>query len=246
MHYTAGASAESSIASLTSASSQASAHLVVGRDGAITQLVDFNRKAWHAGRSRWEGRSGVNAFSIGIELDNAGKLDGGPGAWRTWFGRSVSDDEVLEARHRNGGPVCGWHRYPEPQIEVAVSLACSLVDHYGLTDIVGHEDVAPSRKTDPGPAFPLASVCSAAMGRRDDGPELYETTTALNIRGGPSTDYEKLEASPLAEGTVLESHGASGVWHEVDVLTGRDGPPELSGWVHGRYLRRLRAEPAPA
>ena len=74
MHYTAGSSAESAVAWLCNPEAKASAHLVIGRDGSITQLAAFNRSAWHAGQSRWAGRNSLNAFSIGIELDNAGKL----------------------------------------------------------------------------------------------------------------------------------------------------------------------------
>ena len=71
MHYTAGASAESSIDWLTNPDARASAHVLIARDGGITQLVPFDRRAWHAGRSRWKDRTGLNGWSFGIELDNA-------------------------------------------------------------------------------------------------------------------------------------------------------------------------------
>ena len=96
MHYTAGASAESSVDWLTNPDAKASAHLVVSRAGEITQLVAFNRKAWHAGVSRWAGRNGVNSFSIGIELANSGVLNRQGGGWRTEWGAEVDDAEVIE------------------------------------------------------------------------------------------------------------------------------------------------------
>ncbi len=71
-HYTAGRSATSSINWLTNPESKASAHLVLARDGTITQLAPFNIKTWHAGLSHWDGLSGLNSSSIGIEMDNAG------------------------------------------------------------------------------------------------------------------------------------------------------------------------------
>ncbi len=75
MHYTAGSSAEGSVSWMCNPAAKAAAHLVIGRDGSLTQLAPFNRITWHAGKSEWEGRSGLNGFSIGIELDNAGKLE---------------------------------------------------------------------------------------------------------------------------------------------------------------------------
>ena len=75
MHYTAGWSAEGSITWLTNKESKVSAHLVIARDGTITQLVPFNKKAWHAGPSVYDGYKNLNSHSIGIALDNAGWVE---------------------------------------------------------------------------------------------------------------------------------------------------------------------------
>ena len=182
MHYTAGASAESSIRHLTKSGAKASAHLVIGRDGSITQLVPFNRVAWHAGRSRWNGLGGLNQHSIGIELDNAGPLEGGTGSWRSWFGRTYPNDEVLTATHKFESIERGWHTYPEVQLAAALEAAEAIVEHYDLIDVLGHEDIAPERKTDPGPAFPMENFRSNLIGRADDDFELFKTTAALTAR----------------------------------------------------------------
>jgi N-acetylmuramoyl-L-alanine amidase len=73
LHYTAGRNAESSVESLCTKKPQgnASAHIVLGRDGRIIQLAAFNTVTWHAGVSQWNGINGLNPFSIGIEMDNA-------------------------------------------------------------------------------------------------------------------------------------------------------------------------------
>ena len=170
MHYTAGASAESSIDWLTDPAARASAHLVIGRDGSMTQLVAFNRKAWHAGPSSWQGRPSLNGWSIGIELDNHGPLERVAGGWRTEWGTDVDDSQAVEAAHRSGGPVRGWHAFSEVQLDAALRAATVLAQHYGLRDVLGHDDVAPARKLDPGPAFPMRSFRGAVLGRRDDGP----------------------------------------------------------------------------
>ena len=162
IHYTAGGSAAGAISWLTNRAAKASAHLVIGRDGAVTQLASFTQRTWHAGRSAWAGLKGLNSHSIGIELDNRGPLNGSEGAWH-FHGRPVPDEEVLVAQHANGGPTRGWHRFPDLQIEKALDVARVLVAHYGLRDVVGHDEIAPDRKTDPGPAFPITGFRRLAL-----------------------------------------------------------------------------------
>ena len=237
VHFTRGASAESSINWLTDRRARASAHLVIARDGTVTQLVPFNRKAWHAGRSRWADRERLNSWSIGIELDNHGDLIGGSGRWRTAWGRPVDDQDVVELPHKHDGKVRGWHDYSEQQLQVTAAVATALIGHYGLKDVVGHDDIAPGRKLDPGPAFPMESFRAAVLGRETDVPEVYQTTAALNIRSGPGTRHDKLPASPLPPGTRLDVLSSHGLWRKVDVLDTVGGEMDVVGWVHSRYIR---------
>ncbi|OGT82554.1 MAG: hypothetical protein A3H91_03670 [Gammaproteobacteria bacterium RIFCSPLOWO2_02_FULL_61_13] len=167
MHYTAGGSAQGAIAWLCNPASKASAHVVIGRDGSVTQLVPFNRQAWHAGRSRWQGRNGLNKCSIGIELDNAGLLNGGPGKWRTDWDTVVRDEDVAELPHKFDGIVRGWHAYTPGQLAAAQAVAAVIVAEYGIVDVIGHDDIAPGRKTDPGPAFPMAVFRAAVLERAE-------------------------------------------------------------------------------
>jgi len=239
VHYTAGDSAAESIRWLMDSRARASAHLVIGRDGGVTQLVAFNRKAWHAGASQWDGRLGVNGFSVGIELDNAGRLEGAPGNWRTWKGSPVDDADVVVLPHEFDGKERGWQRYDPRQIKAAIEVSTLLVNKYGLKGVVGHEDISPGRKWDPGPAFPMPSFRSAVTGRAEDEPHAYETTTALNIRSGPGASFDKLPASPLPLGTKLRVLSTSGLWLEVDVLDTVGSDMDVTGWVHGRHVRRI-------
>lgn len=165
MHYTAGGSLKSAVDWLCNPAARASAHIVIGRDGSITQLVPFDRKAWHAGRSRWQDRTGLNDCSIGIELENFGLLTGAPGAWRTAWGRPVPYGDVVVAAHRHGGGARGWHAYTDLQLDRAREIAALLVREYTLSDVLGHDDIAPGRKSDPGPAFPMQSFRAAVLPR---------------------------------------------------------------------------------
>jgi len=238
LHYTAGRDAESSIRWFKNKDANASAHLVIGRDGSVTQMVSFDRIAWHAGISRWEDRVGLNTYSIGIELDNPGKLRRRGNRWYSWFEQAYDDDRVVEAVHKNESEPAGWHNFTPKQIDVALEVSFLLIKKYKLKDVLGHEDIAPGRKTDPGPAFPMASFCSHLLGRREEQPPIFETTTHLNVRSGPGLQNPTVSGSPLNPGARVEILDSQGIWQLIDVLeTGND--PDLEGWVHGRYLRRV-------
>jgi N-acetylmuramoyl-L-alanine amidase len=239
MHYTAGGSAKESIDFLATKAARASAHIVIGRDGAITQMVPFDRVAWHAGVSRWEGIVGLNSHSLGIELDNAGKLKQTAGKWRAWFGTVIPDDDVTVAVHKNEkGIERGWHEYTPKQLAVALELATLLVSHYGLKDVIGHDDISPGRKQDPGPLFPMESFRSRALGRQDDQPPVFEVTQELNIREGAGSQFPLIQGGPLPVGTRVDVLEESGSWRRVDVLGTVNGINDLQGWVSGRFLVR--------
>lgn len=148
IHFTAGATAKSSINFWrTPAAKGASAQIVIDRDGTIYQCRPFNKTCGHAGKSTWKGHNGLNDCSIGIELANAGDDEKLAARYTTL--------PLVEAKHKNGGPVTKWEAYTEAQLKSLEILAKALVKEYGITEIVGHDDIAPKRKNDPGPAFPM-------------------------------------------------------------------------------------------
>ncbi len=239
LHYTAGRNLESSVESLCTKKPQgnASAHLVLGRDGRIVQLAPFNVVTWHAGVSQWNGLDGLNHHAIGIEMDNAGLLQRDGDRYVSWFGKTYPEDEVRLAEHRHGGGVKPWHHYTEVQIARALELCELLVAHYGLDDVLGHEDVARGRKIDPGPAFPLGSVRGQAIGRAADvAPRLVVNATSLNIRSGPGADFPKV-APALKRGAELVLLEPQDRWSRVAVVGGTD----LEGWVCNDFVTRMAA-----
>lgn len=160
IHFTSGKSAQSSIEFWRSREAKgACAHIIIDRDGTIFQCRAFDRTAGHAGVSAWFDpaakvtRTGCNAFSIGIELANAGDSAEGP-IEKPHFG-SFPLAAAIRAKHKNGGRETLWEVYPEPQLAACFELSKALFHRYLLDDVRGHDDIAPDRKNDPGPAFPM-------------------------------------------------------------------------------------------
>jgi N-acetylmuramoyl-L-alanine amidase len=189
IHYTAGRSLDSTVAWFQNKQAKASAHLVIGRGGEIVQMAAFNRKTWHAGRSSWDGVDGLNAHSIGIELDNAGQLSRNEaGEWRAWFGETYKDKDVLTAPHKFDPPgtaMSGWHAFTSQQLDAVMDVAAALHDKYAFDAVLGHDDIAPSRKRDPGPAFPMEALRARMYGRAEETSEPAET--ACPTCGRPQT-----------------------------------------------------------
>ena len=230
IHYTAGANAESAIQTLCDVDRKVSAHLVVARNGAVTQLLPFNIVGWHAGQSRWGERTGFNQYSIGIEIDNAGELEERDGRFESWFGRAYPQEEVVRAVHRHQTTESCWHRFTPEQLRVVEGICVALIGEYGIKHILGHDEIAPVRKVDPGPAFPLDQMRTRLLENLTDGPALAQVkATRLNIRAAPNGQAERV-AGHLVQGTEVEVLEEKAGWCRVKV--------ELEGWVAKRYLDR--------
>jgi N-acetylmuramoyl-L-alanine amidase len=129
LHYTGMQDAQSAIDRLRDPEAKVSCHYLVDEDGRILRMVPEEKRAWHSGRSWWRGLSGVNDASIGIELVNPG---------HQW----------------------GYREFPEEQIDALIRLVADIKERHGITrgNVVGHSDVAPTRKQDPGELFPWSRL----------------------------------------------------------------------------------------
>ena len=132
------------------------------------------------------------------------------------------------ATHRNESKPAYWHSYTEVQIEACRQVCELLIGKYGINLIVGHEEIAPGRKQDPGPAFPLDKFRDRLLSHnRSDEPDFIDqkgTVIAdfLNIRSGAGVSFDKI-APPLQKGkevTILEE---SNGWYKVETT--------ITGWV---------------
>lgn len=233
MHYTAGPY-QPTLNTLTNPRVKASAHVIVDRDGQITQLVPFNEIAWHAGSSSYGGRVGFNKYSVGIEIVNSGPLTKSGNLFRSWFGAAYNPSDVIEAIHRNQTRPKYWHIYTEDQIQSVTELSRLLIEEYRMKHILGHEEIAPRRKTDPGPAFPLDRLRNNLLtgDRSENGKERLPdeariVANRLNIRETPSTSGEKI-AKPLTKGKKVRIIDELNGWYKVST--------EIEGWVFGKYV----------
>lgn len=239
IHFTANGSARGTIDYFRNPANRVSAHLVVDHEGAVTQMVPFNERAWHAGASSWMGLDGLNSYSVGIEIVNWGGLQGGPGHWKSWTGKPLPDDRVIEAAHRNNpGHVQGWEIFDPDQVETVAAIVRALGATYGIgaAEVLGHDDIAPRRKSDPGPAWDMTRFRAMIAGRADDAPALetfvVNAQSGLNMRAGPGVEHAVIKL--LAKGSVVSAIEANGLWRLVSEF--EDGVEGDTGWVHGNWL----------
>jgi N-acetylmuramoyl-L-alanine amidase len=134
LHYTGMLDAAGAIARLTSPEAKVSAHYLVAEDGQIVRMVPEEKRAWHAGNSYWRGVTDVNSASVGIEIVNPG--------------------------HE-----FGYRPFPDEQIAALIPLVSAIKDRHGIGrgDVVGHSDVAPARKSDPGELFPWEALAKRRL-----------------------------------------------------------------------------------
>ena len=135
LHYTGMQSGEEALSRMRDPAAKVSAHWMIEEDGRLYRLVPEARRAWHAGVSFWKGGRDINAVSIGIELVNPG--------------------------HE-----FGYRAFPEPQVLTLLTLLDEIRTRWSIPNnrILGHSDVAPTRKTDPGELFPWAVLAAAGHG----------------------------------------------------------------------------------
>ena len=133
-------------------------HLLISRSGAVVQLVPFDRRAWHAGPSKWEERNleGLNAYSIGIMFINMGSLKRSGETFVGAFERTIDPGNVLAVNI--GGTDSYWEKYTSEQVEAAKGIVRAFKAILPNIGLLGHSDITKGRKDDPGPAFPMLQL----------------------------------------------------------------------------------------
>jgi N-acetylmuramoyl-L-alanine amidase len=160
IHYTGGETLDGAVSWFMNKTAQASAHYIIGRDGEIVQMVLNEDTAWHAGKSQLDDRKSVNQFSIGIELVNWGVLKKKNEEFTAWpenYNRKFETKKLGDPKLEDGK---WWAPYSRKQINACIKLCSDLRKRYNIEDknVVGHCDIAPGRKDDPGPLFPMKEL----------------------------------------------------------------------------------------
>jgi N-acetylmuramoyl-L-alanine amidase len=222
LHYTGMQTGEAALARLTTAASKVSSHYVVFEDGRIVQCVQEEKRAWHAGESSWAGETDINSRSIGIEIVNPG--------------------------HE-----FGYRNFPLRQTAAVISLCKSIITRrgpIGADRILGHSDVAPARKQDPGEKFPWELLSESGIGHwvRAAPLDLEGPTIAPGERGEQVSRLQRTLATygyGIAE-TALYDAATSIV---VTAFQRHFRPAKIDGIADASTLLTLRAlietRPAP-
>lgn len=163
-HYTASGDLESTIKYVSNPNVFAFYHLLIDYDGKVVQLEHFNWEAWHAGKSRYGLRTNVNRFSIGIAMINDGQLTLEGDKCYTWYGEEVPRGQVFSTFDKKRNRTY-WHKYTEEQIQSFMEVCLALKEAYPtIKDIRPHSYIAPKRKVDTGPAFPMEKIRYRVLG----------------------------------------------------------------------------------
>jgi N-acetylmuramoyl-L-alanine amidase len=146
LHYTGMENGRVAVGRLCDPEAKVSAHYVVHEEGHVQQLVEEEARAWHAGVGNWRGIDNINSASIGIEIVNGG---------------------------HNFPTEDGLPPYPDAQINAVIALCHEIIERHAIKpwNIIGHSDIAPDRKEDPGEHFPWSGLAAAGIGLWAEPPE---------------------------------------------------------------------------
>ncbi len=177
LHYTGMKTAKDALSRLTDKESKVSSHYMIDESGKIYQLVDQKYRAWHAGISHWRGRDSVNDFSIGVELVNRG--------------------------HEHG-----YHEFPDAQMGSLINLCDRIIKRYSIDayNIVGHSDIAPDRKKDPGELFDWKYLFKNGIGIWHD-IDLSTDFCIIYSLGDRHEDIKKIQRKLVKFGYKIEETG---------------------------------------
>src|SRR5262245_60263891 len=210
LHYTGMPDAQAALERLCQQGTDVSAHYVVFEDGRIVQCVPEGRRAWHAGESTWAGANDINSRSIGIEVTNPG---------HQW----------------------GYADFPEPQIAAVIALCGDILERNMIPAprVLGHSDVAPARKQDPGEKFPWARLAAAGVGHWV-APEPIAPGAALAL-GSQGPDVEQLQDALARYGYGIDANSTYDALTR-DVVTAFQRhfrPARVDGMADGSTVKTL-------
>ena len=223
LHYTGMETGQAALERMLDAEAEVSAHYMIWEDGKVSQLVDEDKRAWHAGVGSWQGDTDLNSCSVGIEIVNGG------------HNVPLADGSLPS--------------YPDAQIEAVIALSRTIVTRHNIPQarIVGHSDIAPARKEDPGEHFPWKQLAAAGLGlwptQAEDTPgSLHLIGRGLGV-GDTGASVERLQQMLARVGYGIAKSGTYDEETQACVLAfqRRWLPTRLTGQTDLETLRRIMA-----
>ena len=223
LHYTGMETGDAALERMRDEQAEVSAHYMVWEDGRISQLVDESKRAWHAGVGSWQGDTDLNSCSVGIEIVNGG------------HNVPLADGSLPP--------------YPDAQIEAVIALSRAIITRHKIpqTRIVGHSDIAPARKEDPGEHFPWARLAEAGIGlwptQAEGAPSNLHVIGRGLGAGDTGAPVERLQQMLTRIGYGLELNGVYDEEMQACLLAfqRRWLPTRLTGQADLETLRRIMA-----
>ncbi|MDR3435781.1 N-acetylmuramoyl-L-alanine amidase [Telmatospirillum sp.] len=207
LHYTGMPDRDRALARLLDPAAEVSAHYLIDEDGTCYRLVGEDFRAWHAGRSAWRGFGNVNARSVGIELVNPG--------------------------HE-----FGYRPFPDRQMAALIDLAQGILRRHPIPprNVVGHSDVAPRRKEDPGEFFNWKALAEQGIG-------VWPTVSGNSLPAGTVDDWRDLLAAWGYD--IVDQPGESGEAGRAALVAFQRHfrPARFDGVADAETIRTLRALP---
>jgi N-acetylmuramoyl-L-alanine amidase len=196
LHYTGMESGAAAIERLCDPSAKVSSHYVVEEDGRIFQLVDEQNRAWHAGVSAWRGLNNLNSHSIGIEIVNPGHD-------------------------------YGYRAFPPTQMQSVLILSHAIIARHAIPkrNIIGHSDIAPTRKIDPGELFDWEWLAANGIGQSVPDVDIHLRITQLST-GDSGEAVRSLQQQ-------LKSYG-----YDIEITSVYDTQTEIIVSAFQRHFRR--------
>jgi len=213
LHYTGMSDSEAAVRHLCAPMSEVSSHYVVMEDGRVIQCVPESLRAWHAGQSSWAGETDINSCSIGIEIANPG--------------------------HDHGYP-----DFPRRQIAAVTALCRSIFTRHRIASdrVLGHSDIAPTRKKDPGEKFPWKTLHDSGIGLWVK-PTPITNDNRIHVLGETSPAIRELQELLALYGYGIEPTGdLDGMTHDVITAFQRHFRPErIDGVADMSTIETLQA-----
>lgn len=211
LHYTGMPTAQMALDRLADPNAKVSAHHVLDEDGTVYAMVAEEKRAWHAGVSHWRGKGGLNDCSVGIEIVNPG---------HEW----------------------GYRPFPDAQIAALIPLCNAILSRHSIParNVVGHSDIAPARKLDPGELFPWERLAGEGIGLW---PVAEAAARGASLRTGDIGEaVEEMQRMLAAYGYSVQTDGVFDAYTEavVSAFQRHFRPARVDGVWDGESAHLLR------